>query len=256
LRVRSVYRLGEHSTLTQDTVFYAHNPVVVFESKLDWNDHHKLIKADFSTNIMASTFKSEVQFGFLERPTTRNTSEEQAKYEVCNHKWTDLSETRFGVALLNQSKYGVSVRGKRMGLSLLKSGRRPDTSADCGVKYFNYALLPHEGGFSAESVVLPAYAFNRAPVAFGGEVQVPVCGISQPNVICETVKYAEDSDATVLRIYECERSYTDCVLTLSGEYEVYQTDMLEENPVLLATGREILLHFNQFEIKTLLLKKK
>lgn len=254
LRIRTVYVLAGKSRLTQDTVFYSYKPEIVFESKLDFNDDHKFIRAEFDTNLAASSYKSEIQFGYIERPTTRNTSEEQAKYEVCNHKWTDLSEPRFGMALLNEGKYGVSVCGGRMGLSLLKSGKRPDVVGETGTKYFSYAILPHIGGFTAESVTQAAYAFNRKPVQ-AKEVALPVKGVTAPNVVLETVKFAEEGDGVVLRLYECERSLTSCELLLNDEYSVYACDMLEENPVLLAKGKRVSLDFRQFEIKTLLLKK-
>lgn len=255
LRIRTVYLLAGKSRLTQDTVFYSFKPEIRFESKLDFSDDHKFIKADFDTNIMATSYKSEIQFGYIERPTTRNTSEEQAKYEVCNHKWTDLSEPRFGVAILNDSKYGISVYGGKIGLSLLKSGKRPDVVGEVGTKYFSYAILPHTGGFTAESVTLPAYAFNRLPVACEGDLSLPVRGVSAPNIVMETAKYAEESRDIVLRLYECERSLTDCVLHLDGEYSVYESDMLEENERLISRGQDIPLSFRQFEIKTLILKK-
>ena len=255
LRIRTTYALTDKSKLTQDTVFYSFRPLITFESKLEWNDDHKFLKADFPTNITSSSYKSEIQFGYLERPTTRNTSEEQAKYEVCNHKWTDISEPRFGVALLNDSKYGISVREGKMGLSLLKSGLRPDIVGEKGTKYFNYALLPHVGGFTAESVVMPAYAFNRPPVDCEEGIQVPVVGVSEPNVILETVKFAEDGDGIVLRLYECERSRTACQVKFGDEYEIYECDMLEQNLKLRERGTEISLNFRPFEIKTLMLKQ-
>lgn len=256
LRVRTEYVIAGKSRMWQDTVFYAHTPQIDFESKLDFNDEHKFIKAEFSTNLSASSYKSEIQFGYIDRPTTRNTSEEQAKYEVCNHKWTDLSEPRCGVAMLNDGKYGVSVCGGEMGLSLLKSGLRPDVVGEKGIKKFRYAMLPHEGGFTAESVTLPAYAFNRAPVALDKPLTLPVNKVTAPNVIVETVKFAEDGDDIILRLYECERTLTACKMLLNDEYTVYECDMLEENPRLIGRGKEIALSFRQFEIKTLRLQRK
>lgn len=255
LRIRTVFLLAGKSRLTQDMVFYTYKKEIAFENKLEWEDDHKFLRAEFDTTLAASSYKSEIQFGYIERPTTRSTSEEQAKYEVCNHKWTDISEPRFGLAILNDGKYGVSVCGGRMGLSLLKSGKRPDVIGEQGVKYFSYALLPHEGGYTAEAVTLPAYAFNRKPVKANEKICLPVREIDAKNVILETVKFAEEGDGIVLRLYECERSLTECTLRLNGEYEVYESDMLEENPRLLGKGCEIPLSFRQFEIKTLILKK-
>lgn len=255
LRLRASYSFAVKSTLTQDIVFYAHTPLIKFENKVDWNGSHKLLKAEFETNISTPTIRSEVQFGYIERPTTRNTSEDQAKYEVCNHKWSDVSEPRFGLAILNDCKYGIGIDGKTLSLSLIKSGKRPDPIGEEGVKYFSYALLPHKGGFTAESVTLPAYAFNRAPVKASEGLLSPVKGVTEPNVIVEAMKYAEDGDGVILRLYESERSLTKTTLLLNGEYAVYECDMLEEEPKYLGTGTEIDLSFRPFEIKTLRIKK-
>ncbi len=255
LRLRAKYSFAVASTLTQDIVFYAHTPLIKFENKLDWNGSHKLLKAEFETNISTPTLRSEVQFGYIERPTTRNTSEDQAKYEVCNHKWSDVSEPRFGLAILNDCKYGIGIDGKTLSLSLIKSGKRPDPVGEEGIKYFSYALLPHQGGFTAETVTLPAYAFNRPPVKASEGLVCPVKGVSQPNIIVEAIKYAEDGDGIVLRVYESERSLTTATLSLNSEYSVYESDMLEENLKLLQKGSEITLSFRPFEIKTLRLKK-
>ena len=105
----------------------------MFENVVDWEDEHKLLRAEFETNLSASSYRSEIQFGYIERSTTRNTSEEQAKYEVCNHKWTDLSEPGGGLSLLNDCKYGVSVERGKIGLSLIKSGKRPDIIGERGI---------------------------------------------------------------------------------------------------------------------------
>lgn len=236
-------------------MFYAHTPVISFESKLEWNDDHKFVKALFPTNVASDELRSEIQFGYINRPATRNTCEEQAKYEVCNHKWSDLSEPRFGVSFFNDCKYGISADGGTVGISLLKSGKRPDVAGESGVKYFNYAILPHEGGFCAETVILPAYAFNRSPVPCTAEFISPVKFADRKNIIAETVKISENRNGIAVRLYECERTRTDCNLYLNGNYEIYECDMTEENKRLIGTGDVACLSFRQFEIKTLFLKK-
>lgn len=255
LRLRTEFTLAGKSKLTQDIVFYAHTPVISFESKLEWNDDHKFVKALFPTNVASDELRSEIQFGYINRPATRNTCEEQAKYEVCNHKWSDLSEPRFGVSFLNDCKYGISADGGTVGISLLKSGKRPDVAGESGIKYFNYAILPHEGGFCAETVILPAYAFNRCPVPCTAEFISPVKFADRKNIIAETVKISENRNGIAVRLYECERTRTDCNLYLNGNYEIYECDMTEENKRLIATGDVACLSFRQFEIKTLFLKK-
>ena len=110
---------------------------------MEWQEKHALLKAGFDVNVSASVAKHEIQFGHIERPTTRNNSWEAAKFEVCNHEWTDLSESRYGVALLNDCKYGVSVNESDIRLTLHKGGCRPDPSGDAGRHEMLYALLPH-----------------------------------------------------------------------------------------------------------------
>jgi alpha-mannosidase len=202
--------------------------------------------------------KSEIQFGHIDRPTTENNSLEASRFEICNHKWSDLSETRYGVALLNDCKYGLSVRGSDMRLTLHKGGVRPDPVTDMGTHTMSYALLPHIGGFDAESVIRPAYEFNYTPMMVQGELNVaPLFALSAPGIICEAVKQAEDEDNSyVLRLYEAERNATSCTLTLPDATAVFETNMLEEirSDLALENGA-VKLKFRPFEIKTILVRR-
>ena len=143
-------------------VFHATSAQVDFETEVDWQDKHRFLKTGFCTTLQANTARHEIQFGHCQKPTTRNNTLEQAMFEVLNHRYTDLSETRYGVAVLNDCKYGVSVEGGDIRLSLHKGGCRPDPRGDAGLHQFTYSFLPHMGGFSAENAVLPGYALNIA----------------------------------------------------------------------------------------------
>ncbi len=264
-RVRAKYQLSKSSTAVVDTVFYADDPRIDFEMTLDWNEPHALLKAGFDVNIRASFVKNEIQFGHVDRPTTRNTGLEAAKFEVCNHRWSDLSENRYGVAVLNDCKYGISVEQSHMMLTLHKGCYRPDPVSDNGVHTMVYSLLPHIGGFDAESVVKPAYALNYKPVVVNGVLETaPLFTIgaanafdTASNILCEAVKAAEDVDgAYVLRLYECERNATECVLTVPGAKRVLETNMLEEEGVVLpVVDGQVKLCFHPFEIKTILVER-
>lgn len=251
-RIRSTYQLSEKSVLRQDMVFYADTPRVDFETMLAWNDKHRFLKVNFNLAIHSEYMRNEIQFGHCIRKTTRNNSQEQAMFEVVNHKYTDISETRYGVALLNDCKYGISAEGSSLQLSLHKGGTRPDPRGDAGVHTFRYALLPHMGGFSAESVVWPAYEFNNPPVVIRGKRPLmPIAQATEPNIIIETVKPCEDEQfAFILRLYECEGTYTRTQLKLNPVITALEsTNMLEENGQPLKTNDVI--EFNPFEIKTL-----
>ena len=169
-RIRSTYRLTAASTLTQDMIFYAERPEIVFETKMDWQEDHRFLKAAFDTAVHTDYASQEIQFGYIRRPVNRNTSVEKAKFEVSNHKYTDLSETRYGIAVLNDCKYGISLNGGSMHLSLHKGGNRPDYRGDKGIHFCTYALLPHLGSMDAENVIRPAYLLNEKPIIVSGHM--------------------------------------------------------------------------------------
>ena len=257
LRVRSRYMIGDASELVQDMVLHAGTPRVDFETIVDWADVHKLLKVAFEVNVSAKFARHEMQFGHVERPTHRDTPYDRARFEVPVHKWTDLSERGFGVALLNDCKYGISANGRTLGLTLIKSSRKPDARGDRGRHTFTYSLLPHKGGFSVESVVRPAYELNVTPIvhrvgkdadAFGALLTVDA-----PNVIVESVKWAEKGRAFVARLYDASGKGSRAAVRFDKKVRrVDETNMLEEDARKLALrGGAVRLHFSPFEIKTL-----
>ena len=259
LRLRAVYPLMRNSRITVDTVFYASSRRIDYEAKLDWQDRHGLVKACFDTDIRSAHVKNEIQFGHIERPTTRNNSIEAAKFEVCNMKWSDLSEADYGVAVLNDCKYGISCLGGNLRLSLLKGGARPDPVTDRGTHFMRYSLLPHEGAGDFENVILPAYDFNYLPVEVKGGAALPqLFAMEGAGVMAEAVKPAENSlSAFALRLYESRRSHAKIRVSIPGAKKVSLTNFLEEEKQVLtpeSDGRYSL-SFRPFEIKTLLVER-
>ena len=170
-----------------------------------------------------------------------------------NHKYTDLSETRYGVSILNDCKYGISVCGGQLRLSLHKGGMRPDFRGDKGEHYCEYGFLPHEGGFSAENVIQPAYAFNYHPIVVeGNRAMDSLVRCSAENVVVETVKPCEDGErAFILRLYEAEGTMTHTDVALSFRPKsVELTNMLGEKEAELPAAETFRLTFRPFEIKT------
>ena len=206
LRVRLVWELGQASQVRQDVVFRAHNPAVEFDTQVDWQERHRFLKASFDLNVQTEFARHEIQYGHVERPTHGNLPQDRARFEVCCHKWSDLSDNGSGVALLNDCKYGVSASGNTLALSLLKSGTHPDDRADNGVHHFRYALLPHDAPFGVSSVVQPAYELNvpvlSRMVAADAPVLDPGITIGGNSVILEAAKWAEDGNALILRLYD------------------------------------------------------
>lgn len=253
LRIRSEYRISEKSTIKQDMIFYAGSPEVRFETIMNWQDDHRFLKTAFDTTIFSDFVRQEVQFGYIKRPTTRNTAEEKAKFEVSNHKYSDLSENKYGIAILNDCKYGISVKDSQMRLSLHKGGCRPDYRGDKGVHECTYSFYPHNEGFGTDSVIKPAYELNYKPIVVSGEWSRPsFAGVDCGNIIIEAIKPCEeDEKAYIMRLYDAEGTYTNTTLTLNGNVkEAALTNMLEETIEKLPDTNRINLVFKPFEIKT------
>ena len=254
IRLRSEFAIENGTTVTQDMVCYADSPRVDFHTLVNWNSPHRLLKAGFDLDVEAARARCEIQYGSIERPTTENNSLEITKFEVTNRNFTDISETRFGVAVLNDCKYGVTVTGCNIRLSLHRGGNHPDVTGDRGAHEMTYSLLPHTGCFGAENVVRPAYELNVPVVSFAGSADTaPLAVVSAPNVIVETVKPAEDgTDAFVLRLYECEGTKTRTSLAVSVPVEkAILTNLLEDpREELPLTAGALELSFSPFEIKT------
>ena len=256
LRIRRTYDLGKASTLIQDVVFHSSTSRVDFETKVDWHEKYQFLKVGFAVDVLAETALHEIQFGHVQRNSHDNTSQDRAQFDVCAHKWTDISENAFGVAFLNDCKYACTIKDGEYRLSLIKAGRHPDPRGDEGIHRFSYAILPHSGGFSVDSVVKPAYEFNVVPIVTLGEADQPefsLIEVDSPNVIVAAVKKAEDSDDVIVRLYEAGKSGGYCRLNFGFPVvAAHEVDLLEENEdeiALEAGGIEI--YFKPFEIKTL-----
>ncbi len=254
IRLRSEFNI-EGNVITQDLVCYADSPRIDFETQIDWKTPHRFLKAGFDLDIKAKTARSEIQFGAIERPVTSNNSLEVSKFEVCNRNYTDVSEPRFGAAVLNDCKYGISVKNCNLCLSLHKGGTHPDGSGDRGVHKLTYSLLIHNSAYCAEAVVYPAYELNIPLFAVNGRADVAqFASLSAPNIIVEAVKPAEDdSNAFVLRLYECEGSKTVTSVNFSEAVSgAVLTNMLEdEKEKINVQDGSVSLEFEPFEIKTL-----
>ena len=120
------------SRVQQTITIDAHSTAVLFDNDVDWHEAHKILKVEFPLHIRSSTAQYEVQGGFISRPTHQNTTVEEAMFEVCAQRYAVLSEGKYGVALLNDCKYGYSCRGSTLSLSLLRAPKAPDANCDMG----------------------------------------------------------------------------------------------------------------------------
>mgnify|MGYP002239076115 CR=1 FL=1 len=202
--IRSKYSVSKKSTVTQDAFYFADTAEVRFDTLMDWQDDHRFMKAAFDTSLHSDYARFEIQYGNVLRPTTRNNTIEKAKFEVVNHKYTDLSETRCGAAVLNDGKYAISVEGGNMRLSLHKGGTRPDYVATTACTGLVYSFLPHVGWIWRKRSYQAAYELNvPAVVGKGGFSSSALVLPKADNVIVEVIKPCEDNEkAFIVRLYE------------------------------------------------------
>ncbi len=250
LILRSVWHIADNSRLTVDMKFRADTPLIEFENRMAWDDTHRLARAYFDTTLFSKHYRCETQFGFVERNCYPTDVTDYAKFEVCAHKWTDLSEHNIGLSLLSDSKYGVSCRKKTLGLTLHKSGTHPDARGDRGTHDFRYALYPHTGALS-EKTIREAYAFNRQPVATAYRDLTPVFDIEgDASVVPETVKRGEEG-GIVVRLYESLGADATVCIRTAQPRRFDLCNILEDVQATLPGGDCATLHFAPFEIKTL-----
>ncbi len=224
-----------NSTVTQTLWFYDAEERIDFETHVDWHERHVMLKAAFPVDINVSSATYDVQFGTVERPTHMNTSWDAARFEVCAHKFADISDGGWGVALLNDCKYGHDIHDGLIQLSLLRAPTDPNPEADQGEHIFTYALCPHVGTLGESHVKQDAYALNNpasALAATGDATTVPTSfsalRTDAENIVCETVKPAEDGRGTVLRVFEYGNRRTHATLSTDLPVShVYLCDMLE-----------------------------
>ena len=196
--------VGEASRLRQTVRLDAGARRLELHTTVEWHESHRLLKVCFPLAVRAPRATYEMQFGFAERPTHFSTSRDAAMYEVPGHRFADLSEHGFGVALLTDCKYGYSCLGGELRISLLRSPKSPDPDADLGRHELAYAVLPHAGGWREGGVVAEAARFNQPLRWAPGEHTASRESFASVDggLVLDTIKRAEDSDALVLRLYE------------------------------------------------------
>ena len=236
--VEFAFDISATSRMKQHVSLDAVSPRLDFACDVDWNETNKFFKVEFPTTIRSDVATYEIQFGHLQRPTHFNTSYDTARFEVCAHRWADLSEPGCGLALLNDCKYGYATHRNIMRLSLLRSPKSPDPVADIGRHQFRYALLPHAGDLRAAGVIPAARAFN-APLllqntgAPAGERSF--VSVNSPTVVIDTVKQAEDSRHVIVRLYEAHGTHGQVRLTSGLPVKtVTRCNLLEEDDAKLA----------------------
>jgi alpha-mannosidase len=251
LRVERRFRA---SRIVQDVRLWAGSARIDFATHLDWHDRRWLLKARFPLAVRASHATFETAFGVVERPTHRNTTWQQAAFEVAGHRFADLSEPGYGVALLNDGRYGHHAIGSELGLSLLRSPVWPDPLADEGEQQLVYALLPHPGTWFDGGVPAEAEDLNRPlparRVERGAGTSLRPLRVDGLPVALAALKALEDGDGLVLRAYEPQGARGRVTLALPDGWQADAgLDLLER-----ATGTPDLA-FGPFAVRSWRLRR-
>jgi alpha-mannosidase len=262
--IRLSRRFGS-SRIVQTLTVTAGSPELVVDTEVDWHEDEKVLKVAFPLDVRADDATYEVQFGHVRRPMHTNTSWDDARFEVCGHTWADVSEHGFGVALLNDSKYGHDARDGVLRLTLLRAPRYPDPQADRGQHRFRYALRPHAGSFQDDGVPEAGHALNLPIRAVpgsgnggGGALPAPVVSVDHPGVVVEAVKLAEDgSGDLVVRCYESFGGRATATIGLGVDVgHAALTDLLEDDldppePLTADDDGHVRVTFGPFQIRTI-----
>jgi len=254
-----IIRKLHNSTITQCIRLQRGNRRIDFDTTVDWQEQQMLLKAAFPVRVLAPQAACEIQWGNIERPTHRNTSWQQAMFEIPAQKWIDLSEGGCGVSLLNDGKYGHDVRDHVLRITLLRAPQYPDPQADRGIHHFCYSLLPHPGSWGRDTAA-QAYLLNDPVISHVPEEPTPLqtsridfFRLEPGNLILETVKPAEDGRGWIVRLYDFQRRRGTGKLACGFSVrEAWRTTILEEDQEQLDTsGSVISFPFRPYEVITL-----
>ncbi len=194
---------------TQDVILYNDLDRIDFVSNVDWWEEKTMLKVAFPLTVQDSVATYEIPYGTIERSTQSRDSWEEAKTEVPAQRWADVSAGAYGVSLLNKSKYGYDIKGNTMRLSLLRSPKWPDATADRGKHRIEYSLYPHDSTWQEANTIRLGYEYNVPLIAVATDAhkgslpqQWSFVDLQSPNLILTSLKKAEDSEAFVLQWYE------------------------------------------------------
>ncbi len=249
------FKIG-HSKIVQNIYLKGNCKRLDFDTQVNWNETHRMLRVYFEADIQNDRAGFDIQYGYLVRPVHRNTSWDRARYEVSGHKFADISQPDYGVAVLNDSKYGYKVFIGGISLNLLRSPTYPDPQCDRGNHRFVYALLPHSGDLTRSVVMRESWKLNQKPLLFKGFKshgrQLLPFSVSGKGIRLETFKKAEKESVHILRLVEGLGRKTIANLCFNRlPLKIEECDLLEWRTFKpLKVEKELSLSFNPFEIRT------
>ena len=251
------------STFRQTLILGRETPFLDVTNDVDWHETHKLLKVAFALGVSPDSATYEIPYGTIGRSCRPRTQAERAKYEVSGQRWADLSDSTYGVSILNDSKYGWDCHGNVLRLSLLRSPLWPDSLADRGTHHFRFAIYPHAGDWRAARTEPLAAEYN-SPLLAAQEAghagalgrQASFTAVDSPGVELTWMKRAEDSDALVLRLVEWNGVPATATVTLRPTIRAAHRSNFLEDPgdPLPVTAHTIRVALRPFEIATVVVE--
>ncbi len=245
--LRKVYKLiyeFEGSVIEQKLILWRNVGVTEIDNEVDWHTRRTLLRAIFPTTVLSRVARFDIDGGILERFTHKNTNYERARFEVPAHRWMDLSQYDFGVAIINDSKYGHSVNGSELGLSLLRGPVFPDPFADEGFHRFKYWIFPHTGNDILQVVRMADY-LNNPLLTVMGNLKLPSFRMS-PEVF-KILTMRRERNSVILRVVESVGSSGKFEVELGGKHPIRKLNLLNEPAESIDSSIE----YHPFEIITL-----
>ncbi|MDO5444939.1 MAG: alpha-mannosidase [Eubacteriales bacterium] len=246
-----------NSAIEENVTFYANEKKIDFEAHVDMHETHQLLKVAFPIEVRTTFATYDIQYGNVRRANNWNTSWDIAKFETVMHKWVDLSDSDYGVSVMNNGKYGCDVKGNTIRLSLIKTATYPDYLQDQGEHSFTYSLFPHEGDALHCDVEKESFYLNDPVRCAEGTISSEsFVSVSADNISLDAVKQSEEGDCLVVRFHEYRGSASVCSVKTAFQFSEFAECDLMENPVteFMGNQEEITLRFHPYEIKTLLFK--
>ena len=250
-----VERRWRGSTIVQTYRLWLDSKRLDIETEIDWHERQVLLKAHMPLAVRSHQAAFETMYGAVFRPTHRNSPWDAARFEGCAHRWGDISEAGYGVAILNDAKYGYEALSSNLMLSLLRSPLYPDPLADEGEHHFTYSVFPHIGDWSESEVVAEAFALNSPLIVSTGAPREGLVRAEGLPLGIGALKLAEDGSGLILRIYEPNGARGTARLTFSRPFSVTAVDLLED-PITEPAGVQVdsdtllTLDFRPFEVKS------
>jgi len=254
--IRKVIKINyqiETSKIEQFYIIEYDSEIVVIKTRIDWHLRRTVLKVKFPTNIVSRSAKYDLDGGYIERSTHQNTNIDKAKYEVLAHRWVDLSQYDFGVSIINDGKYGHSVKESTIYLTLLKTGIYPDFYSDEGYHELSYCIYLH-GYCDLKEIVQKADNFNKEIMVFDKVINNSQFHLDILNDSFKLLSYRKCDNKKIIRI--CEVVGSSGVVDILPRFsfnKVFLTDLLEKNlKELKVKENKISIEYQPFKIYTII----